>query len=77
MIKSVKRLSAAILSAVMMLTAVATPLGDNLTAVRESTSLTADNKWCYNNKMYLLCLAAGIRQYRSGTSHAWQWLSVV
>ena len=41
MIKSVKRLSAAILSAVMMLTAVATPLGDNLPAVRESTSLTA------------------------------------
>ena len=41
MIKSVKRLGAAILSAVMMLTAVATPLGDNLPAVRESTSLTA------------------------------------
>ncbi len=29
MIKSVKRLGAAVLSAVMMLTAVATPLGDN------------------------------------------------
>ena len=41
MIKSVKRLGAAVLSAVMMLTAVATPLGDNLPAVRESTSLTA------------------------------------
>ena len=41
MIKSVKRLGAAVLSAVMMLTAVATPLGDNLLAVRESTSLTA------------------------------------
>ena len=36
-----KRLGAAVLSAVMMLTAVATPLGDNLPAVRESTSLTA------------------------------------
>ena len=41
MIKSVKGLGAAVLSAVMMLTAVATPLGDNLPAVRESTSLTA------------------------------------
>ena len=41
MIKGVKRLGAAVLSAVMMLTAVATPLGDNLPAVRESTSLTA------------------------------------
>ena len=41
MIKSVKRLGAAVLSAVMMLTAVATPLGDNLPAVMESTSLTA------------------------------------
>ena len=41
MIKSVKRICAAVLSAVMMLTAVATPLGDNLPAVRESTSLTA------------------------------------
>ena len=41
MIKSVKRLGAAVLSAVMMLTAVATPLGDNLPMVRESTSLTA------------------------------------
>ena len=41
MIKSVKRLGAAVLSAVMMLTAVATPLGDNLPTVRESTSLTA------------------------------------
>ena len=41
MIKSVKRLGAAVLSAVIMLTAVATPLGDNLPAVRESTSLTA------------------------------------
>ena len=41
MIKSVKRLGAAVLSAVMMLTAVATPLWDNLPAVRESTSLTA------------------------------------
>lgn len=41
MIKSVKRLGAAVLSAVMMLMAVATPLGDNLPAVRESTSLTA------------------------------------
>ena len=41
MIKSVKRLGATVLSAVMMLTAVATPLGDNLPAVRESTSLTA------------------------------------
>ena len=41
MIKSVKRLGAAVLSAVMMLTAVATPLGDNLPAVRESMSLTA------------------------------------
>ncbi len=36
-----KRLGAAVLSAVMMLTAVATPLGDNLPMVRESTSLTA------------------------------------
>ena len=41
MIKSVKRIGAAVLSAVMMLTAVATPLGDNLPAVRESMSLTA------------------------------------
>ena len=41
MIKSVKRLGAAVLSAVMMLTAVATPLGDNMPAVRESMSLTA------------------------------------
>ena len=36
-----KRLGAAVLSAVMMLTAVATPLGDNLPMVSESTSLTA------------------------------------
>ena len=35
MIKSVKRLGAAVLSAVMMLTAVATPLGDNLPIVSE------------------------------------------
>ncbi len=47
MIKSVKRLGAAVLSAVMMLTAVATPLGDNLPAVRDSVSLTAvaDSYW--------------------------------
>ena len=47
MIKSVKRLGAAVLSAVMMLTAVATPLGDNLPAVRDSASLTAraDSYW--------------------------------
>ena len=36
-----KRLAAGMVTAVMMLTAVATPLGDNLPAVRESTSLTA------------------------------------
>ena len=48
MIKSVKRLGAAVLSAVMMLTAVATPLGDNLPAVRESTSLTAGAVSDYN-----------------------------
>ena len=41
MFKKAKKISAAVLSAVMMLTAVATPLGDNLPAVRESTSLTA------------------------------------
>lgn len=41
MIKSVKRLGAAVLSAVMMLTAVATPLGDNLPFVRESVATTA------------------------------------
>ena len=35
MIKSVKRLGAAVLSAVMMLTAVATPLGDKLPVVSE------------------------------------------
>ena len=47
MIKSVKRLGAAVLSAVIMLTAVATPLGDNLPAVRDSASLTAgaDSYW--------------------------------
>ena len=52
MIKSVKRLGAAVLSAVMMLTAVATPLGDNLPAVRESTSLTAsaDTYWVGSSK---------------------------
>jgi len=52
MIKSVKRLGAAVLSAVMMLTAVATPLGDNLPAVRESTSLTAgaDSYWVGSSK---------------------------
>ena len=38
MIKSVKRLGAAVLSAVMMLTAVATPLGDNLPIVNESVA---------------------------------------
>ena len=38
MIKSVKRLGAAVLSAVMMLTAVATPLGDNLPVVSESVA---------------------------------------
>jgi len=38
MIKSVKRLGAAVLSAVMMLTAVATPLGDNLPIVSESVA---------------------------------------
>ena len=48
MIKSVKRLGAAVLSAVMMLTAVATPLGDNLPAVRESTGLTAGAVSDYN-----------------------------
>ena len=52
MIKSVKRICAAVLSAVMMLTAVATPLGDNLPAVRESTSLTAgaDSYWVGSSK---------------------------
>ncbi len=52
MIKRVKRLGAAVLSAVMMLTAVATPLGDNLPAVRESTSLTAgaDSYWVGSSK---------------------------
>ena len=52
MIKSVKRLGAAVLSAVMMLTAIATPLGDNLPAVRESTSLTAgaDSYWVGSSK---------------------------
>ena len=38
MIKSVKRLGAAVLSAVIMLTAVATPLGDNLPIVSESVA---------------------------------------
>ena len=38
MIKSVKRLGAAVLSAVMMLTAVATPLCDNLPIVSESVA---------------------------------------
>ena len=52
MIKSVKRLGAAVLSAVMMLTAVATPLGDNLPAVRDSVSLTAsaDTYWVGSSK---------------------------
>ena len=36
-----KRFTAGIVAAVMAVTAVATPLGDNLLAVRESTSLTA------------------------------------
>ena len=36
-----KKLTAGIVAAVMAFTAVATPLGDNLPAVRESTSLTA------------------------------------
>ena len=36
-----KRFTAGIVAAVMAVTAVATPLGDNLPAVRESTSLTA------------------------------------
>ena len=52
MIKSVKRLGAAVLSAVIMLTAVATPLGDNLPAVRDSASLTAsaDTYWVGSSK---------------------------
>ena len=52
MIKSVKRLGAAVLSAVIMLTAVATPLGDNLPAVRDSVSLTAgaDTYWVGSSK---------------------------
>ena len=41
MFKKAKKISAAVLSAVMMLTAVATPLGDNLPAVRDSVSMTA------------------------------------
>ncbi len=41
MFKKAKKISAAVLSAVMMLTAVATPLGDNLPAVRDSASMTA------------------------------------
>ena len=41
MFKKAKKISAAVLSAVMMLTAVATPLGDNLPAVRDSVSVTA------------------------------------
>ena len=36
-----KKLTAGIMAAVMMLTAVATPLGDNLPAVRDSVSMTA------------------------------------
>ena len=36
-----KKLTAGIMAAVMMLTAVATPLGDNLPAVRDSVSVTA------------------------------------
>ena len=41
MFKKAKKISAAVLSAVMMLTAVATPLGDSLPAVRDSVSVTA------------------------------------
>ena len=42
-----KKLTASIVAAAMAVTAVATPLGDNLPAVRESTSLTAsaDTYW--------------------------------
>ena len=73
----VKRLGAAVLSAVMMLTAVATPLGDNLPAVRESTSLTAgaDSYWVgsstygyyANNSTALNEVKAIIKPLRRGT----------
>ena len=43
-----KKLTAGIVAAVMAFTAVATPLGDNLPAVRESTSLTAGAVSDYN-----------------------------
>ena len=47
-----KKLTAGIVAAVMAFTAVATPLGDNLPAVRESTSLTAsaDTYWVGSSK---------------------------
>ena len=68
MIKSVKRLGAAVLSAVMMLTAVATPLGDNLPAVRESTSLTAS---AASNPFGKLQTINGVTTIRC-TYYAWQ-----
>ena len=43
-----KKLTAGIVAAVMAFTAVATPLGDSLPAVRESTSLTAGAVSDYN-----------------------------
>ena len=51
MIKSVKRLGAAVLSAVMMLTAVATPLCDNLPIVSESVADVASAE-TYGNFRY-------------------------
>ena len=51
MIKSVKRLGAAVLSAVMMLTAVATPLCDNLPIVSESVADVASAE-TYGNFQY-------------------------
>ena len=47
-----KRFTAGIVAAVMAVTAVATPLGDNLPAVRESASLTAsaDTYWVGSSK---------------------------
>ena len=69
MFKKAKKISAAVLSAVMILTAVATPLGDNLPAVRDSVSVTAgaDSYQCPIYPMKVV----NITQGENGTySHA-------
>ena len=69
MFKKAKKISAAVLSAVMMLTAVATPLGDNLPAVRDSVSMTASAD-SYQCPIYPMKVV-NITQGENGTySHA-------